>query len=242
MKRFLLGNLVRRARGELLAGRCIAGFLVVFAVLGVSSPQLRAASPEAGVDFAAHFDHHGLTFDRLSDGSSAVLVSGGPQLFDGNARYLLQANGKTVAALWFKTPGDVVVRRTADPSSPILGVVTARWEHGAISLTITPSDGPAFHTGTFGESTARFDPVALGKRATTVLDVRGLYEAELRDAQGASAGWLRVRVSSYQSATRIYDGDLPAAIDGPLAAAAVALLDADVSRVESRALDVYSGN
>ena len=87
-----------------------------------------------------------------------------------------------------------------------------------------------------------FHPAVLSWYATTVLDVRGIYLAELRDDTGAPAGWLRVSISPYLAAPRIYDGVLPAAIQEPLAIAAAELIDADVDYIEGRAVNPYLGN
>ena len=38
--------------------------------------------------------------------------------------------------------------------------------------------------------------------ARTILDVRGVYRANLIDADGATAGWLRVRISPHHEAER----------------------------------------
>ena len=74
-----------------------------------------------------------------------------------------------------------------------------------------------------------------------MLDVRGTYRAELRDAQGTPSGWLRVRVSPSRAARNIYDGAVPAVLNGPLATAAAAVLDGEVNYIEDHAVNVYFG-
>ena len=52
---------------------------------------------------------------------------------------------------------------------------------------------------------------------------------------------LRVRISPYQTAPRIYEAALPTTIPPPLAAATAAALDAEVDWIESHATNVYRG-
>ena len=68
-----------------------------------------------------------------------------------------------------------------------------------------------------------------------------MYRAEVRDAQGNPIGWLRVRIAPPEGTSRIYDGFLPPALDGPLAAAAAELVNVDVDDIETHAIDVYEG-
>jgi hypothetical protein len=197
-----------------------------------------------GVDFAAHVEHMGLVVDRAQGGEPAVLVPAPTPLFSSGPTYLLEAHGKTIAAFWVKDPGHVTVRRTADPASPVIGRVVAHWDNddGAISLTFEPANGPELHSGEFERTAGPFHPDVLGAQATTVVDVRGIYQADLHDAMGTQAGWLRVRISPYMAAARIYDGVLPASIQEPLATAACALVDSDVDYIEDHAVNVYLGN
>ena len=68
-------------------------------------------------------------------------------------------------------------------------------------------------------------------------DLPGLYRAVLQDAQNDAVGWLRVRILPYQGLPRDYDGNVPGALNGPLAAGAVALVDSEIdSLIERNAL------
>ncbi len=193
-------------------------------------------------EFAAHGEHRGLVVDRAHGGEPAVLVPARTLPFSSGPTYLLQAEDKTIAALWVKDPAHVTVRQTSDPAAPVVGRVEAHWNAGAINLTLRPVDGPELHTGVFERTDGPSLPSVLRWNAATVLDVRGRYEAELRDASGAPAGWLRVRISPYMAAGRIYDGDLPPSVPEALATAAVALVDSDVDYIEDHAVNVYLGN
>ena len=46
-------------------------------------------------------------------------------------------------------------------------------------------------------------PATLTRDTQTILDVRGRYQAALRDATGAQVGWMRLRIGPYQAAARI---------------------------------------
>lgn len=217
-------------------------FLLMAGGLICCAPRLKAIPVAPGVDFAAHVEHRGLVVDEMPGASPAVLVPAGWQSRTGGPRFLLQAYDKTIAALWFPEPDQMIVRQTADRQAPLIGEVDAAWEKGAIHLTLKPANGAPFQTGAFDRIDGRAATAALNSQAYTVLDVRGVYRAELRDARGAPAGWLRIQISPYQAATHIYDGVLPASLNGPLATAAVALLDSDVNDIENHAVNVYLGN
>jgi len=223
--------------------RRLCTLLLALGILSACTPRLQAIPVDPAVDFAAHVEHRGLVVDEMPGASPAAVVPAGWYGLTGDGpRFLLQAHKKTMAALWFPEPGQMIVRQSADPNSPLIGEVDAAWKQGAIRLTFKPANGATLHTGAFDRIDGRVSTAALSSQARTVLDVRGVYRAELRDANGASAGWLRVRISPYQGAARIYDGVVPAALNGPLATAAVALLDQDVDYIEGQALDVYMGN
>jgi hypothetical protein len=215
---------------------------LTLSILTGCASQLHAVPVDPNVDFAAHVEHSGLVVDEMPGLSRAVLVPAGWHSMMGGPRFLLQAHDKTIAALWFPTPNHMIVRQSADPQSPLIGEIRAKWTEGAIHLTFEPANGPALQSTEFGRIDGRVVTAALSSQAQTVLDVRGTYRAQLRDSTGAPVGWLRVQISPYQAATRIYDGVLPASLNGPLATAAVALLDSDVDYIEGHALNVYQGN
>lgn len=227
-------------RSELVRGLC--GSVLIVGTLVGCAPRLNAIAVDPAVDFAAHVEHRGLVIDEMPGASPAVLVPAGWHYLTGGPRYLLQAHDRTLAALWFPQPGRMIVRQTADPHSEMLGEIDAAWDHGAIHLTLRPADGPAFQTGDFDRIAGRFATGVLSSQTHSLLDLRGTYRASVRDAHGVSVGWLRVRLSPYRSARRIYDGLLPESLNGPLATAAVALVDADVTSIAGHALNPYLGN
>jgi len=221
---------------------CLLDLLLVAVGIGGGCRTKLDVPVDPRVDFAAHVESRGIVVDRAQGGEPAVLVPAPTLPFASGPTYLLRANDKTIAAFWVKDPAHVTVRQASDPSAPVIGRVEAHWNHGAITLTLKPVNGPELHSGEFERIAGTFHPAVLSWYATTVLDVRGVYLAELRDDAGAPAGWLRVSISPYMAAPRIYDGVLPPAIQEPLATAAAELIDADVDYIESRALNPYLGN
>jgi len=226
------------------ASRLAAGSALLLG-LGAITGGCAATRPvpvDPKVDFAAHVEHRGLVIDRAQGGEPAVLVSAGTLPFTSGPTYLLQAQGKTLAALWMKDPAHVTVRQSADPTAPVIGRVEAHWNAGAINLTFKPAQGTELSSSPFERTDGFGVPTTLSSQANTVVDLRGMYQAELRDATGTPAGWLRVRISPYMAASRVYDGVLPPSVQEPLATAAIALVDSDVDYIEDHAVNVYLGN
>src|SRR5205823_784401 len=176
---------------------------------------------------------------------------GGPTLDRGNARprrrspgdptFVLEADGERIAALWVAGQR-VVVRRAPAEDAPVVGEIDPAWDAGAIRLVIRAADGSSLRTDPFARKVADTGPDALTRASQTVIDVRGTYQAALRDAKGAPVGWLRVRVGPYLPAPRIFEGVVPAAVDPALSAAAAVALDAEIDWIEAHALDVYRGD
>jgi hypothetical protein len=122
------------------------------------------------------------------------------------------------------------------------GAVDAYWEHGAIRLAFKSADGSVVRSDVFERIDGRRTTPVLGPPAETNLDVRGVYRAELRDTGGVSVGWLRVTVSPFDVAPRVYDGSVPASVSAQMLTAALARLDAEVDWIEAHAADVNLGN
>jgi hypothetical protein len=221
-----------------IAGCALSAVLV----LGSCAPHLEAPVIDPEVDFAAHVDRRGIVVDRMAEYDTAVLVPHG-SLFSRGPAFLLQFDDHTIAALWFEDRDHVVVRKAADPNARVIGEVEEGSQHGAIRLTFNPAEGPGYRTGRFH----RVDMFAresglLGPQVATNLDLRGVYQAQVRDARGKAIGWLRVSIETDRRTPRIYNGVLPEEIDGSLAAAAVELINAEVDDIEHRAVDVHRGN
>ncbi len=207
----------------------------------VTPPPTVAADP--ATDFAAHVDHRGLVVDRGTGGAPATLVSAGTPLWKDGPRYLLQANGQTLAALWNDRPGHMLVRQSADAWAPIVGEIDATWKEGAIRLQLTRVDGTVFRIGRFRREDIRSAPSMLSSSLiSTNLDLSGTYRAEFRNDQGTPIGWVRVTIDpAFDSASRHYDADVPPLVNGVLTTAAIELVDMDIDWIEAHAQDVHTG-
>jgi hypothetical protein len=238
-------NELERTRAKSMLMHLFRNKLVALAALLLAiSGCLRPPTPfpvAADVNFAAHAESRRLVLDRTRAGSTGIAVP--PQLFRraGAATFVVKLGKDEVAWIWVTGPDGAVVRRTPSADAPLTGEVRSTWDDNAIRLTLHTSDGTVFASDVFVREGGGTGPDRLSRNAQTVLDARGSFRAELRDAAGGSAGWLRVRVSPYQRAPRIYDDVFPPAIDDPLATAAALVLDAEVSWIEDHALDVYRG-
>jgi len=220
------------------ARRGAATGLLATAMLGgcVFSPRPIAVDPD--VNFAVHHWIGGLVIDR-THGHSALLVRAPSSTPASGPTHLFQVDGKTVAALWVSGRNQVTVRQTADPSGPMMGQVHVSDEQGPIRLSFELADGRSIHSGVFDRTNVHFEPNALGKEMLSVHDLPGDYRANLSDWQGGNVGWLRVEISQYMASSHLYDGVLPDSLNGPLAAAAVLLLDSQVDNIEQSAVDTW---
>lgn len=194
----------------------------------------RARSDAAHADFAAHPGYRGIVVDRMLGGQTADMVRAQAAPSTGGPTHTLRADGKVVAALWISEPDRVTVRQAPEATAPLVGKVQASRQPGAIRLMFRLADGASFHTSRFDRIDADAFPNALENDIFPIDDLPGLYRAALRDAQNADVGWLRVRVLPYQGLPREYDADVPAPLNGSLAAAAVALLDAEINSIVQR--------
>ena len=197
-------------------------------------------SVDPGATFAAHREHGGIDIDRLERGRSGRLEQPSWFRWGGKPSFLLESDGQTLAALWL-AGSDVTVRSAAIDTAPAIGRVRPDWDNGAIRLSLEPHDGEPFRTDILSRSQPGGGLSTLTRVSQTTLDVRGVYEAQVRDRHGVAVGWLRTRISPYQAAPRIYEAALPAAIPPALAAATAAALDAEIDWIESQAINVYRG-
>jgi len=217
---------------------------VVFAVcLGVASCTA-LYRPTVQIDAAATFGAHrvskGLDIDRLERGRTATLRPASWLRLGGEPTYALTAEGQRIAAYWLDG-SQVIVRPEASKGSPLIGRIDPSWDTNAIRLAIHPADGPSFQTDPFIREQTGGGPDRLSRIAQTVLDVRGSYEAVLRDQKGTRVGNLHVRITPYQEAARVYEFVLPPAIPPALAVGAAASLDAEIDWIEDHAVNVYRG-
>jgi hypothetical protein len=214
--------------------------IVVALVVAGCSLLHPAVSVDPNATFAAHLEHGGLAVDRLDHVAHAELRPPGFLRLPGAPTFVLDADGKTLAALWL-AGSEVTVRSTVSEGSPTIGRVEPSWEDGAVRLALQTTDGAAIRSDTFARQGAGGGPPVLTRAGQNVLEVRGVYEAPVRDGHGATVGWLRVSVSPYQAAPRIYEASLPASVPPALAAASAGALNAEIDWIEEHVINVYRG-
>ena len=187
-------------------------------------------APDPGVTVAAHRAADRLVLDRLPSGARGALdPPAWPRLPD-EPTFVLHAGGEVRAGLWVVGRSRVLVRRDAAITSPRTAEVLSAWDEGALRLTLFQEGGATLGVDRFArEQGADAAPLVRGAA------LRGTYRAAVRDASGASLGWLRVRVES--PAARVYDGVLPEATGDALAAAAALALDDEVEWIEEHPPD-----
>lgn len=198
---------------------------------------------EHGVNLAAHAaEHNRIVLDRLPDGRAGMIEAASWfNLGRSSPTYLVNADHETIAALWLTAPATVQVRAERSPGAPVVGGVEPSWEDNTIRLALRSATDGVFQSDVFQRTMIGGGPSALTRSAQTILDVRGTYRAALHDAKGTEAGWLRVRITPYGDAFRVYDGVLPAGVGPGLAAAAVVALNSEIDWIENHTVDVYRG-
>jgi len=211
-------------------------------VLAACKPSRGPISYDPDVKLALHLARAGLFLDRIPSGRELRLETGGWLASPGRPTYRLVGEGnQVVTGLWTVGHSRVMVREGESSIEPIAGEVVASWEESAIRLTLHLANAHVLHTDAFARQGGGTGPSTISRSAQTVLDVRGTYKADVRDADGRSVGWLRAKIGPYQKAPRIYDGVLPADVGDGVAVAAVIVLDGEVAWIEDHALDVYRG-
>jgi hypothetical protein len=196
---------------------------------------------EAGLNFAAHKSERGLVIDRMGDGQKGVVVPADCPLFCDGPQLVLRSDDAIAATFWLHSE-TTVVRHTEDAVAAPIGAVESSWEESAIRLTFKPEGQEQFETSTFERIAGGFSDRALGQPVAMTLDAAGLYRGQIVDHAGTPVGWLRVRIAQVGMPPRVYDGVLPAVLNGPLGAAAVARLDAAIDRVQRQAINPFLGN
>ncbi|HVM96449.1 MAG TPA: hypothetical protein VMT89_08665, partial [Candidatus Acidoferrales bacterium] len=102
----------------------------------------------------------------------------------------------------------------------------------ALRLDIDPAHGESFSTSRF-HRIDRSDASNLDAE-TSISDLPGSYRADLCDARKNPIGWLSVRVLPYEGLPRTYEADVPESLDGPLTAAAFAMVDSEIAAIIKR--------
>lgn len=217
--------------------------LGAIAIVGLAGTACALPPPRVPLDptanFTAHVEARGIVVDRMANGEHARLV---PKRAFFSSPLAVKEGHAEVATLAADGPDTVVSVAGRDGADPEIGDVKAEWRHGAIDLTFAPRDQAAYHTTPFRRVDPWRTPHLLGQPAENVVQLPGRYVADVESSDGTRVGWLSVEISEDGPVTRLYEGELPASINGPLAVAAVERLNEEVDWVEQHAIDPHLGD
>jgi len=200
---------------------------------------VRAIPMDSDASFAMHQENRMFVMDRPKSGAPAVVTAAEWFRTPGAPAWALRHNGETLAAYWIDGNAGMTARTGSEASDRPLGAVSPSWDDNAIRLKIEALDGQPVRSDVFARTEDGGAPSVLTRDTQTILDVRGRYQAALRDTTGAEVGWLRLRIGPYEPAARIYEAKLPASVSDTLAVAAVLSLASEIDWIEGHTQNVY---
>ena len=200
---------------------------------------VRAVPLDSDATFAMHQENRTFVMDRPRSGAPAVVTAAEWLRLPGDPAWALRRNEQTRAAYWIDGNAGTTARAGLRSSDRPLGDVRPTWDDNAIRLHIEPSGGQPVMSDVFAATENGGGPDVLTRDTQTILDVRGRYQAALRDATGVQVGWMRLRIGPYQPAPRIYEAKLPAGVSEDLAVAAVISLASEIDWIEAHTQNVY---
>jgi hypothetical protein len=200
---------------------------------------VRAVPLNSDASFAMHQENRTFVVDRPRSGTPPVVTAAEWFRTPGAPAWALRRDGETPAAYWIDGTAGTTARAGPRASDRPLGDVRPSWDDNAIRLHLALPDGQPIASDVFSRADGGGGTSVLTRDAQTILDVRGRYQADLRDATGATVGWLRLRIGPYEPAARIYEAKLPAGVSDDLAVAAVLSLASEIDWIEGHTQNVY---
>jgi hypothetical protein len=200
---------------------------------------VRAIPLDSDASFAMHQENRTFVVDRPRSGTPAVVTAAEWVRLPGAPAWALRRNGETLAGYWIDGNAGTTARAGLLASDRSLGDVRPTWDNNAIRLHIEPPGGEPVVSDVFARTESGGATSVLTRDTETILDVRGRYQAALRNAAGAEVGWMRLRIGPYQPAARIYEAKLPAGMSEDLAVAAVISLASEIDWIEGHTQNVY---
>ena len=222
--------------------RIITLILAALGTLVVCGCGVRTISLQSDSSFAMHQENRVFVVDRPSSDTKSTVEPAGWVRLPGHPTWVLSPNDETLAAYWIDGNAGTTARSSQNASDQPLGMVHPTWENEAIRLHIAPGQGDPLDSDVFTRTDVGGGTLALDRTARTILDVRGRYQAALRDAAGTEVGWLRLRIGPYEQAARIYEAALPPGVDDRLGVAAVLSLAQEIDWIEAHAINVYEND
>ena len=200
---------------------------------------VRAVPLNVDATFAMHQENRTFVVDRPRSGAPAVVTAAEWVRLPGDPAWALRHNGETRAGFWIDGNAGTIARAGLRASDRPLGQVRPTWDDNAIRLHLEPPGGEPIVSDVFSRTEGGGGPPVLTRDTQTILDVRGRYQAALRDATRAEVGWMRVRIGPYEPAPRIYEAKLPPGVSEELAVAAVISLASEIDWIEGHTQNVY---
>jgi hypothetical protein len=216
-------------------------FLTSLSMVGACG-GVRTIPVDSDVTFAMHQENRVFVVDRPLSGAPALVTAAEWLRTPGDPAWALRRDGKTLAAYWIDGNAGTTARAGLRASDQPLGDVRPSWDDNAIRLHIDPAEGQPIASDVFARTDGGGGTAALSRNSRTILDVRGRYQATLRDAKGTEVGWLRLRIGPYEPAARVYEATLPAGVSEGLAVGAVLSLADEIDWIEGHTLNVYQSD
>jgi hypothetical protein len=195
---------------------------------------------ESDATFGMHQENRKFVVDQPVSGTPSLVTPASWFRTPGGPAWALRHEGKTLAGYWLDGDAHITARAGLRFTDRLLGGIRPTWDANAIRLRLDPAEGQPVQSDVFTRIDAA-DGTAFSRSAQTILDVRGRYQAALRDTQGKQVGWLRLRIGPYGPAPRIYEAALPAGVSDDLAVAAMLALADEIDWIEGHTVDVYQG-
>ena len=199
----------------------------------------RAIPLQSDASFGMHQENRTFVVDRPRSSPPPTVTAAEWLRTPGAPAWALRHNGETLAAYWIDGNAGTTARAGPSTGDRPLGAVRPSWDDNAIRLQIVPPDGPPVKSDVFARVEGGLGTTVLSRDTQTILDIRGRYQATLRDATGAEVGWLRLRIGPYEPAARIYEAKLPAGVSDNLGVAAVLSLASELDWIEGHTQNVY---
>jgi hypothetical protein len=187
---------------------------------------------DQGLTFAAHTVHGGLVVDRMTNGDTGVAEPEGGWSSLTNPEVDVHFNGAGGDRRLVGT-GPVVVHRGTSDQGPVSGRVEPSWDNQAIRLTLRPASGPPLTTDIFTRVDTGGGTEELTRNAEDSIDLKGTYQAALRDPSGKEVGWLRIQVGPSYAMMATCEGVLPPTVGEGMAVAAAETLGTEVDWIGS---------
>jgi hypothetical protein len=224
---------MQRRAGVFPFGRERTAVVLAASLLGIGcGVGARPIPVDPGLTFAVHTVHGGLVVDRMANGDTGIAEPEGGWSSLTSPEFDVHFNGAGGDRRLVGT-GPIVIHRGTSDEGPVSGRVEPSWDNQAIRLTLRPASGPPLTTDIFTRVDTGGGMEELTRNAQDSIDLRGSYQAALRDPAGKEVGWLRIHVGPSYAMMATCEGVLPPTVGEGMAIAAAETLDTEISWIGS---------